>query len=364
MIREDDLQAAVAEGIIDQAQAIRIAHIARMRREATPAPGREWSAAEPRPLDPDDERFRLIGGFNDVFVTIGVGLLASALFGLARALGLGEAFAATGLLVSWGLAEWFSRRMRLALPSIVLAVMFVGCAAMLAVLGGSVLLGMPQAATRGEGLLAIIGGAGVMAAAGLHHWRFRVPIDAALGALGVVAVLAGVFTLIDPSLLRLYFVPITFLMGLWVFFAAMRVDMGDPLRRTRRADTAFWLHMLAAPMIVHPAVHLVTGGLGSFGTAKALGLLLIFVLLGLVALVIDRRALIVSGLSYAGIAIAWLLAARLPGGLGMPLTLLGLATVVLGLSAGWRGLRGALLPLLPAGRWRDGLPPAGPPPIA
>ncbi|MBN9446802.1 MAG: hypothetical protein J0I67_07800, partial [Bosea sp.] len=76
-----------------------------------------------------------------------------------------------------------------------------------------------------------------------------------------------------------------------------------------------------------------------------------------VALVIDRRALIVSGLSYAGIAIAYLLAQRVEGGLGLPLTLLGLAVVVLGLSAGWRSLRTLIVPRLPLGVLADRLPP-------
>ncbi len=67
---------------------------------------------------------------------------------------------------------------------------------------------------------------------------------------------------------------------------------------------------------------------------------------------------LVSGLTYAGIAIAYLLSQRVEAGLGVSLTLLGLAVVVLGLSAGWRSLRRAVLPLLPLGQLRQHIPPA------
>jgi hypothetical protein len=349
MIGEEDLQAAVNEGIIDQAQAVRLAHLARLRRREQPLQGHEG----PRPIDPDDERLRLIGGFNDIFVTIGVGLLAAALFGLAHVLGLGEAFAASGLVISWALAEWFSRRMRLALPSIALAAMFVASAAALA----GMPIGKPTAGLRGDGLAMIAGGGAAALAALLHHWRFRVPVDGALAAIGAIAVMAGGLMLIDPRLLQDHLTPLSLVVGLCVFLAAMRIDMSDPQRLTRRSDMAFWLHLLAAPLIVHPSVQFVTGGVAGIGAGKAVAMLAVFAALALIALVIDRRALIVSGLSYAGIAIAYLLAGRISGGLGLPLTLLGLAVVVLGLSAGWGALRGALLPRLPLGAWRERLPP-------
>ncbi|WP_332696449.1 hypothetical protein [Bosea sp. (in: a-proteobacteria)] len=358
MIREEDLQAAVSEGIIDQAQAVRLSHLARLRRQAAPFATGDVAAEDSRPVDPDDERFRLIGGFNDVFVTIGVGLLAAALLGLMRLLGLGEAFALTGLVAAWGLAEWFSRRMRLALPSIALAVMFVASAGFLAALATDLLA--QQAGIRGEarqGWLLIGGGLAGALAARLHHWRFRVPIDAAITAAGCVTVLAGLLTLVDPRLVEDHLAALAFVVGVGIFLFAMRADMSDPRRLTRRSDSAFWLHLLAAPLIVHPTIQLATGGIGDIGTGKALVVLVLFVLLGLVALVIDRRALIVSGLSYAGIAIAYLLAQRLEGGLGLPLTLLGLAVVVLGLSAGWRALRTLVVSRLPLGALAERLPP-------
>ncbi len=45
--------------------------------------------------------------------------------------------------------------------------------------------------------------------------------------------------------------------GLAVFAAAMAFDISDRERVTRRADCAFWLHLLAAPLIVHSLVSFV-----------------------------------------------------------------------------------------------------------
>lgn len=347
MIRQDDLDAAVAEGIIDQAQAIRIAHLARLRRAAQPA-------AMAR-VDPDDERFRLIGGFNDVFVGIGVCLLAGALIGLSRILGFGNAFALMAALAAWGLSEIFARRMRLALPSILLAVMFAASAGLLAsVVGG------PQSFATGsyrwETSYTVSAFAGFGLAAALHHWRFRVPINLALIAIGVLGTAIVALFTVAPDMMRGFLNPVLVVGGLSIFAVALKLDMNDPERLTRRSDSAFWLHLLAAGLIVHPIFRAIAFA-GRLGSAEATLILSLFAVLGIVALVIDRRALLVSGLSYAGIALGYLITRNVSDSLGLPLALLGLAILVLALSAGWRRLRGAILPRLPLGNLRERLPP-------
>ena len=356
MIAEQDLQAAVAEGIIDQAQAVRIAHLARLRRDAQgstpPRLGDSVTAEAGRAIDADDERFRLIGGFNDVFVAIGVGLLAGGLLGLSRVVGFGDAFSGVALVAAWGLSEVFARRMRLALPSILLAAMFCASAALLV-----------AQLTSGRSLPALLYGGWVLAAAAfsgaalLHHWRFHVPVDLALAAGGGIGVLLALISAIAPALAQDYLNLILALCGLSVFALALRLDMRDPRRLTRRSDAAFWLHLLAAGLIVHPIFRGMVSAAGSVTTTTSLIVLGVFVVLGVIALVIDRRALLVSALSYAGIAVAYLISQSVSGDLSLPLALLGLAALVLALSAGWRSLRRLLLPALPLGRWRDRLPP-------
>ena len=50
--------------------------------------------------------------------------------------------------------------------------------------------------------------------------------------------------------LSLVLIPI----GLAIFATAMKFDMSDRNRVTQRTDIAFWLHLLAAPLIVHSVV--------------------------------------------------------------------------------------------------------------
>lgn len=348
MIRDEHIDAAVAQGVITADQAVRLREIARGGLA-----GGDRSEGGP---DPDEEKFRLIGGFNDVFVTIGVGLLVAALFGLASALGFNIGFAVLALAAAWGLAEFFSRRMRLALPSIALALMFAGAAAYLAISLGSTVFG----SLDGEGtagLWTMLAGLGGAVAAFVHERRFRVPIDTAIAASGIVCMLSGLLGATAPEWTRENWSLLMGLFGLGVFAVAIRFDASDPIRQTRRADIAFWLHLLAAPMIVHAVIPLATGHVGEMGTLQAVAILFLFAALGLVALVIDRRALLVSGLSYAGIAIGYLLSQSVDQGMGLSLTLLLLALLVLGLSAGWKSLRRAVLPLLPIAWLRHSIPP-------
>jgi len=329
-IRDEHIDAAIAQGILSNDQAARLRALA--DDDAAP--------------DPDDEKFRLIGGFNDVFVTIGVGLLVAALFALSSVLEFRIGFAALGMVAAWGLSEVFAQRMRLALPSIALAAMFAGSAAFAAMYLGS-LVSTEQ--------LVIAAGIGAALGAAAHWWRFRVPVDWAIAALGISFAVAHAILLVLPAFnTSLIFV----VLGLAIFAVALRIDASDRERRTRRSDVAFWLHLVAAPMIVHGLIPLIIGSAEGMETVEALAVLAIFLLLGLVAVVIDRRALLVSGLTYAGIAMGYLISQGVTQDLGVSLTLLGLAAVVLGLSAGWRSLRRALLPLLPLGSLRHSVPPA------
>jgi len=69
----------------------------------------------------DEENFRLVSSFNDIFVVIASVLLLGALAALGDGLG--------GWLVAaaaWGLGEFFTRKRRMALPSIVLLFGFSG----------------------------------------------------------------------------------------------------------------------------------------------------------------------------------------------------------------------------------------------
>ncbi len=214
-----------------------------------------------------------------------------------------------GLLVagaSWGMAEFFTRRRRMALPSIVLLLGFVG-----GIGGFGIELLGETAETMSDQLQALLlATIGVLAALGawLHWQRFHVPITVAAGAAAVaVTVIALILGMISPQPSRdteTLLLPLVFAAGLGVFAYAMHWDMSDRARETRRSDVAFWLHLLAAPMIAHPLFNWlgVTQGV-NIGAGAAVGVLVIYVGMALVALAVDRRALLVSALAYVLIAL-------------------------------------------------------------
>src|SRR5262249_29842735 len=144
-----------------------------------------------------------------------------------------------------------------------------------------------------------------MAVAALYYWRFRLPFTLLLiGASLVIATSslielgAGRLSQTADSLLGLA-------CGFVVFAAALRYDISDCERVTRRSDCAFWLHLLAAPLIVHSLVSLLTTNISRLDSTAAVAIILIVAILAVVAIVIDRRALLVSALIYVGAVIAY-----------------------------------------------------------
>lgn len=305
----------------------------------------------------DEESLRFITGFADIFVTVGIVLFLGALIVIMNARAGSTPMYAGVAACAWLLAEFFTFKRRMALPSIVLLLVFVVAVFMLSVEIAASLLHATAAGpaiwtTRVPTDLLSIGIGAVVAAgaAALHFAHFRVPITVAAGtaALCVLVVAAAVGTI--PGLRDTGLDAVLLICGLAVFALAMRFDMSDPARRTRRTDIAFWLHLLAAPLIVHALMGGLLHGLDTQMTlATALGILWLFVLLGLVAVIVDRRALLVSGLVYAGIANAMVIRASglTDRGLVVPTVVLVLGAFILLLSAGWQPLRRAILRRLP-----------------
>ena len=146
--------------------------------------------------------------------------------------------------------------------------------------------------------------------------------------------------------------------GIGVFLFAMWWDASDPKRETRRADVAFWLHLLAAPMIVHPVFKLFglnEGGGSAGGAIIVIGLYLLF---ALTALAIDRRALLVSALLYVLWALSRLFEAAVAVELSFALTALVIGSALLLLSAFWHDARRMVVTPLPEGL-RSKLPVLG-----
>lgn len=275
---------------------------------------------------------------------------------LVAAAGIGHAIApgVPGLLVAgsaWGLAEFFTRKRRMALPSIVLLLAFVGgvTAVPIELIDST----RPHFSDVATGLIGAGIGLIAAAAAWIHWRRFMVPITVAAGAAALAAtaialVMSAFFQINGTRTDDLMLLPLVFAAGLAIFAYAMRWDMSDPQRETRRSDVAFWLHLLAAPMIAHPLFHWLGISDGeNIGALSALGVLAIYLLMGMVALAVDRRALLVSALAYVLIALTWLFREFGMVELNVAVTGLVIGSALLALSAFWSPIRTALVRKLP-----------------
>lgn len=340
MYSEADIEAAVAAGALsaDAAAGLR-RHVA--GANASPAV--------------DEENFRLLSGFNDIFVAIAAVLLLTAVGWIGNSFGPGDRGAVPTplgpLLVaatSWGLAEFFTRRRRMALPSIVLLLAFVGAVFGAAAL--SVANIVPQSRfDDNEPLVAsVLGGcAAVAAAAAWLHWRrFRVPITVAAGAVALVGSVVGLSlsAMANPDALVL---PLIFAGGVALFALAMWWDVSDRERLTRRSDVAFWLHLAAAPMIAHSVFNGLGVFDGSIDVGTAMGVIALYVLIACLALAIDRRALLVSSLVYVLYAMRSLFETFGAIELNVALTGLVIGSALLMLSAFWHPIRRAIVGQLP-----------------
>jgi hypothetical protein len=325
------LDAAIAAGVIDRATAERLQPFLRAGGDAGPA------------ADPDDEKLRLVTGFNDIFVTIGLAMFLGA---LAYLLSGGALAALAVAAASWTLAEFFTRRRRMALPSIVLLLSFVAAVfwAVVAALDGNAAASF---ATGAGPLKMGVAGMAAAIAAGLHWMRFHVPITVAAGVAAVAVIVLSLLAQVMPNFFDRHAVAVFVPLGLAIFALAMRFDSSDLQRQTRRTDIAFWLHLLAAPIIVHPILTTVSGQ-GDSQSGQAALVIGVFLLLAAAALVVDRRAILVSSLSYLAYAAGTLVAAAGLGSASLAVSTLAVGAAVLLLSAAWRPLRRTFVGALPA----------------
>ncbi|MFP5478596.1 MAG: hypothetical protein ACLGIE_02745 [Alphaproteobacteria bacterium] len=346
----EDLRAAVAAGILTEAQAASLTALANSRngrRAALPA---------------EDEPFEFFRGFSEIFISIGLVILLSGVTALLAAFG-GFALLTLVPLASAGIAWWwatyFTLRRRMTLPSMVLASAY----------GAGILIFAFTILARGgmdERGVAIIGF--LLAAAGMVLWyrRFRLPFaafltgGAVLGAVySITASASNVVGLIGGGGYRAFFdlgespafATATLLFGIGAFLVGMWFDTRDPHRLGRHSATAFWCHLLAAPALVNTvAITLMNGG--------GIGLLAVaLVLITVLALIIDRRSFLTAAIAYIATVIAWVMGEG--DGTEWIFILLLLGGFITAIGTWWVQLRAALMRALPDFPGKASLPPYG-----
>lgn len=295
----------------------------------------------------DEEHFRLVTGFNDIFVVIACGLLLVSVGWIGREIATGLGLLAVAI-TSWGLSEFFVLKRKMALPAIVLLLTFI-----VGISGFAAELFRAQS-TNGSLSFLAAGFTGLVASY-LHWLRFRVPITVATGVAVVIGSIIA-FIIVQFPKIENWSLLMLFIGGLSSFAIAMHWDMKDPNRLTRKSDVAFWLHLLAAPFIVHPIFFALGVFEGKTSIPMALIVIGLYLVLGVISIAIDRRALMVSALAYVLFSFTTLLKTYGLVSLGFSITGVVIGSALLLLSAFWHASRTRLLNYAPK-RLLTWLPP-------
>ncbi len=353
-ISAGDLRAAVASGLLNEAQAASLRALAQDRagkRAAMPA---------------EDEPFEFFRGFSEIFVSVGLVILLGGIGGFLAWFG-GVAMLIVLPLIIAGIAWWwamyFTLKRRMNLPSMVLASTF----------GGSIFVSVLSVLAQADSaprLLMVIASLAAMAGMALWYRRFKLPFSAfVLGLFGLIAVYAmtasfdalqgftgpafgaGLFDLRNSP----QFALATLGFGIVAFLAGMWFDTRDPYRLGRHAATGFWLHLMAAPALVNTVALTLYNTGGTFGMG-ALAIALIGI--AILALVIDRRSFLTAAIIYIALVLGWIVAGNEGAGAGQWIAVvILLGAVVTALGTWWVPLRAGIMRTLPRFPGKDRLPP-------
>ena len=356
MIDTDDIRAAVGSGLLTEGQAASLTALAHSRKGAR------------EDLQPGDEPFELFRGFNEIFIMVGLIILGAGWAGVAgwAVYDQLETWKSTAVFYSlitaglvWLLAEYFVRLRRMVGPANLLAIMFAGNAAF----GFAQNYAQVFMLAREDYSSLILPGLLAVGATFIFWLRFKVPFTMALIAMGLfaVALLAAATrsgTPEDISEIFIFsaessFAWITLALGIATFSVAMYFDGSDPHRVTRRSAQGFWLHLVAAPMIINTVALSI---LSNKTTTSYFTILAAMAGFAVVAMVIDRRSFLLAAIAYVVSVLLTLNPALEDSGGAFLVLGLGLFLVLLG--AFWARIRAAILNALPLGGLRRYLPPA------
>jgi len=341
-ITRADIEAAVLAGFLTEAQAGDLLALAAKRKTGRASAG--WM----------DEPFEVFRSMNEIFVIVGLAILASGWISGLVTLGSEPHHFAAGAVIALPplllLSEYFIRHRRMVGPAIALSTLFAANA-----VSGFAGLTENPADQLGDGMFPVFVLFAASGTVGIWWLRYRVPIALALTVLGITSALMvlaanssgtpgsieDVFTLSADGPLAW----ITLAAGCVTLGIALAFDVGDPYRVTRRSQHGFWLHLIAAPALVN------TVAIALLGSGNILFLIAVLALFALFAIIIDRRSFLLASIGHT-----LALMASLDVDLSWNIVLLG--AVLLALGSFWTSVRGWLLTLMPAHFPKHLLPPA------
>lgn len=322
-----------------------------------------------------EEDLRFIRNFHDVFLAMGLILLITGLWIISEIMTATAGFFGDGLngvrafiflragvafglaFVCWLLAETFSRARRLSLPSIVLFIGYSGFVFQGAAQGYLGVMAQANDFDAVRDAIRTLDGfplflSVVMTLSSLvFYMRMKLPF--AMGALGlsIASFVFSIYILQEDwssegslSAFGSAMLDLWLLAGVMLFVLGLYFDARDPERVTRLSDNGFWLHFFAAPILFFGVSAKITGGADVSPSVT----LIIVGVFAFISLLINRRALLVSGILTAIFALGQLVSDAGLSGMwasGTTLVLLGGAMVLLG--GAWHGLRRILVAPFP-----------------
>lgn len=305
----------------------------------------------------EDEKFHFIGGMGELLTAVATLILfiglSVLLFGVKAGGGI-SSFVYGNFTMLIGLtlvmSEYITRRKKLVGPSIVLAVVFSSLSSMLF---GYFNIDSSVQVHSGLGIFdhfeqsvlytpqdRIIPITLTFIAHVVFYLRYKTPFMLLIiGALSGHMLFSAIMMHVSWLLSMLYAVGITAL--------AVWYDQQDVQRATRKSDCAFWLH-LAGAVVFMQALNFALDFARNPTPGAAMLFLILYLGLTIFAIVINRRAVISTGLIFAGMAVYQLLDGF--GDMNMSvtaLTLVSIGSMVLVLSLWWKGIRAFVMRFMP-----------------
>jgi len=224
-----------------------------------------------------DEPIKFVRSFGDVFITLGVVLLVMAI----SVANLSTYEYIIPIVVFVGLAEWLVRVRKLVLP---------GMAVLL-----SIVYFVYKAISFDNGNGTYIGLSIICVTSLLFYLRYKMPFSLfplAVALVGLVITFIGFDILENPLIFSGF--------GLLIFVVAFWFDSRDTQRVSHLSDNAFWLYLLASPLIVHGVMISLLFNDWQWIKSINVELLMIsfFVIFFFISLLIDRRVMLVSTQMY------------------------------------------------------------------
>jgi len=258
------LEKAVKQEIISQQQAVSLLELFKKEQEKNLL------------ADNTGEQLKFMRSFGDIFIALGVLLLVFT----SNELAVNTTHQLIVIAALFLISEWLVGLRRLVLPGITLLL--------------SILYFVNKAADATSGVDSSLDAFLMISAALLFYFRYKMPFSlypAAVGCIYLAIELSGINVIEQPY--------IFILLGLLVFIAAMWYDSRDTQRVSSLSDNAFWLHLLAAPLIVHGVMVSLFLSNNANLQANSFSILVLFTLFFFIALFVDRRAILVSSFVYA-----------------------------------------------------------------